>query len=140
MTDQNPAASAATPDPKTLEFLDLLIKAMTGVAIQDIPEEKRKEVVEKCIKIFSDYIINYVEIKFGKKDAVRLRAAQNTNEDMFAKFEDLGEKFDEAYHSFLDNLEKSWEKQIAEMKAKEEGGETPAVEAAPEAPAEMPAA
>ena len=116
--------SPASVSKDTVDFLDLLIKAMTGVPVSEIPAEKRQDVVEKCIKIFSDYIINYVEIKFSKKDAVRLKAAQQSNENMFNKFKYLGPKFDEAYHSFLDNLEKSWEEQIEKIKKTDQSKES----------------
>jgi hypothetical protein len=57
---------------------------------------------------------------------MRLKAARQTGEDVFTKFADLGTKFDEAYQSFLDNLEKIWKERMDQDAAKAETPDTPA--------------
>jgi hypothetical protein len=94
------------------EFLSLLVQAVTGIDPKELPEDKRLEIENKVVAIFSDYIVAFVGEKYGEKDAMRLKAARQTGEDVFTKFTDLGPKFDEAYQSFLDNLEKIWQERM----------------------------
>lgn len=103
------------------EFLALLVQAVTGIDSKDLPQDKKQEIENKVVAIFSDYIVAYVGEKYGEKDAMRLKAARQTGEDVFSKFADLGTKFDEAYHSFLDNLEKIWKER---MESEEKGENT----------------
>ena len=92
----------------TWDFINNLVLSITGRTIQQIPEFSRKEIVEGCVQVFTDYIIKYTEAKFGKKDALRLQASQKfADPTTFAKFNDLAEKFQEAYNSFLETLESS---------------------------------
>jgi len=97
-------------EKEILVFLNTLVAAMTGFSILDIKEKARNEVVSKCIDIFSSYILNYIDIKFGQKESLRLKSGQ-MYEDMniFARFQELGPMFDEAYQSFLENLKENWQ-------------------------------
>lgn len=91
------------------EFLDNLVKGIVGYSIEEIPIENRAEIITKCVDTFSNYIIEYVKIKYGEKDAIRLEASQKfAGSDIFVKFTELGSKFDEAYNAFLNQLEISW--------------------------------
>jgi hypothetical protein len=94
------------------EFLSLLVQAVTGIDPKELPEDKKREIENKVVAIFSDYIVAFVGEKYGEKDAMRLKAARQTGEDVFSKFADLGTKFDEAYQSFLDNLETIWKERM----------------------------
>lgn len=100
--------ASSNPVAANNEFLTLLVQAVTGINPSDLPAEKRQEIENKVVAIFSDYIVVFVSEKYGEKDAMRLKVARQTGEDVFSKFADLGEKFDEAYQSFLDNLEQIW--------------------------------
>lgn len=115
MTDAQPATN---PVASNQEFLSLLVQAVTGIDPKDLPDDKRLEIENKVVAIFSDYIVSFVGEKYGEKDAMRLKAARQTGEDVFSKFADLGAKFDEAYQSFLDNLEKIWRERM-----EKEGGD-----------------
>ena len=108
MTDTPTTNPVASND----EFLTLLVQAVTGIDPKDLPADKKQEIENKVVAIFSDYIVAFVGEKYGEKDAMRLKAARQTGEDVFSKFADLGEKFDEAYQSFLDNLEKIWKERL----------------------------
>lgn len=86
----------------TWQFLDSLVTAILGRSIAEIPEEYRQEMVLECVELFNDYILKYVSMKFSKKDALRLQASQKfASPEVFAKFTDLADKFNEAYDSFL---------------------------------------
>ena len=110
MTDTTKAA--INPVGSNEEFLSLLVQAVTGIDPKELPEDKKLEIENKVVAIFSDYIIAFVGEKYGDKDAMRLKVARQTGEDVFSKFADLGSKFDEAYQSFLDNLETIWKERM----------------------------
>ena len=49
---------------------------------------------------------------------MRLKSAQMfTGENVFAKFQELGEMFDEAYQVFLETLKTSWNKEESQIVA-----------------------
>jgi hypothetical protein len=92
-------------DQELALFVNNLVMAILGYSILDIEEDKRQEVIDDCIKIFSDYIVSYTEIKYGKTEATRLKASQVYNDPkIFTRFAQLGSIFDEAYNSFLEFL------------------------------------
>jgi len=94
-------------DSQTFDFIDILVQAIIGYPIRNILPEKRLEIVGDCVKLFSNYIIEFVEQKYGLKDAIRLKAGQSfSGQDVFGKFAELGSKFDEAYMSFVEELKK----------------------------------
>jgi len=86
-----------------LDLASDIVRAVLGVEIDQIDPEHREETVQKCIDLFTDFVLNYVEEKFGKKDALRLQAAQSQNgQKTFQTFEDLGDKLEEAFKAFVD--------------------------------------
>lgn len=120
MSDTNSTSVAqATPQIEAIaEFLDILVQAVIGYKIADIPESKRSEIVKDCIDLFSRFIINYVNEKYGAKEGIRLKASQAfAGQDIFSKFADLGSKFDEAYRAFIDVLKEDLAKSKTENKS-----------------------
>lgn len=94
-------------DQETFEFIDILVQAIIGYPVESIAQENRLEIVGDCVKLFSNYIIEFVEQKYGLKDAIRLKAGQQfAGQNVFSKFAELGSKFDEAYMSFVEELQK----------------------------------
>ena len=92
-------------------FVETLVTAMLGKSIKDLPANQRAAMVQVCLDTFNNYIVNYIQIKYGDKDATRIKAAQTySNSNVFNNFAELGPKFDEAYESFTDQLEQSWQK------------------------------
>lgn len=86
-------------------FINTLVQAIIGYSIEEIPADNRLEIVQDCIKLFSQYIIDFVSQKYGVKEGIRLKASQQfASQNIFAKFADLGDKFDEAYDSFIEVL------------------------------------
>jgi|688.fasta_scaffold156325_1 hypothetical protein len=98
--------SLSDEDKATFSFLNTLVSAMLGYTILDIPENDREDIIKQCTQIFSDYIFNFVEIKYGKTESLRIKAAQKYQDaNMFNKFQELGEIFEEAFGSFIENLQ-----------------------------------
>ncbi len=88
------------------EFLNDLVGAITGYTIDQLPESKRDHIVLRCRDIFNNFILDYVEAKYDKKDAVRLKSVQIfEDDDIFNKFPDLENKFQDAYNVFVNSLE-----------------------------------
>lgn len=92
-----------------LEFINSLVQAILGYSLIDIEESQREIVTKRCVQIFSDYITGYVEEKYGRTEALRIKAVQAYKDPgIFEKFKQLGPIFEEAYNSFLMFLEADW--------------------------------
>jgi hypothetical protein len=95
-----------SPDAQTAIFIDSLVQALLGYSIAQIPAPKQAQSVEMCLKYFTTFIEEFVSKNFGGKDALRLKASlQFAGNEIFEKFADLGEHFDQAYEAFLSHLE-----------------------------------
>ena len=99
------------------EFVEALVLAVTGFYVNEIPEEKRGEIISDCIELFTKFILEYTEEKYGKTHALRLKIGYETGEDMFGKFPDLKGKYEEAYQAFIKMLEETLEKEKKEIEA-----------------------
>jgi hypothetical protein len=100
---------------QTVDFVNNLVLAMLGVSINDIIEEKRDEMIKKCLEMFNDFIVGYFQDQFQPIDVTRLKAAQAyPDSDMFNKFPDLPGKFEQAYQAFLKQVELSWQEEESE--------------------------
>jgi hypothetical protein len=98
------------------EMINNLVVAILGYTPADIPEQSREQVVKECVKIFSNYMIKFVELKYGVQDSTRLKASQKFEDgSVFIKFAELGPKFEDAYNSFLETLDKRWDKVAASI-------------------------
>jgi hypothetical protein len=113
-TTSNPNANVRAFTDDELEMAEMvnnLTAAILGYSPADIPELNRQQAIQACMKIFSDFMIKFVELKYGTQDATRLKASQKFNDGtVFMKFTDLGPKFDDAYTTFLDMIDKRWDK------------------------------
>ena len=110
--DPNTLVKAFTDEEiEMVEMINNLVVAILGYTPADIPEQNREQVVKECVKIFSDYMIKFVELKYGAQDSTRLKASQKFGDgSVFIKFAELGPKFEDAYNSFLETLDKRWDK------------------------------
>ena len=89
-----------------LEFANNLTKAILGKSLNDFEAHEVEEVAQKCIDLFTDYVSEYLETKYGKKDAIRFKATiSNEKMSAFGKFPEFDTHFDEAYDSFIQMLE-----------------------------------
>jgi hypothetical protein len=102
-----PAATTDESAEMTL-FIETLVRATLGYSLLEIPEEKQDIAIQACVKLFVDFIENYVREKYGPKDALRLKASQQfAGQDIFRRFAELGDRFDEAYTAFFTSLQAS---------------------------------
>ena len=86
----NKTGQALAPDNQQIsEFVNNLLVAMLGVQLTDIVEDKREEMVKKCLGMFNDFIIGYFDENYTPVDTIRLKAAQAYPESgVFEKFPD----------------------------------------------------
>lgn len=90
---------------ETLLFLDTLTASITGFHLNELGD-KMEEVSGKCLQIFLDYVDSFLTEKYGAKEAMRIRAMDKFNDKtVFDKFAGLGDKFSEAWDSFVEFLE-----------------------------------
>lgn len=115
-TNQQAPQGGPGLDDNLKEFVEALVLAITGFHIEDIPEDKREEIVKDCVEFFTGYIINYVGEKYDKKDSIRLKVGYETGENVFEKYPDLEAKYDEAYQSFVKMLEENLKREEEELK------------------------
>jgi hypothetical protein len=87
------------------KFSSLLVRAVFGVGLEDVPHEKTKEIIDISFGLFKSYIQKYLTQKYDIKDTLRTQAAFSSNfEDIFKKFPDLKPKFDEASRAFFKEM------------------------------------
>ena len=104
-TNPDPLAGFTTEQKEMSLFIETLVRATLGYSLLEIPENKQVQAIEGCTKLFVEFVEKYVEAKYGKKDTLRLKASQQfAGQDMFARFTDLGPKFDEASDAFFDSV------------------------------------
>jgi hypothetical protein len=90
---------------KDLVFVDALIKAITGLSLEDIPNDKKNYMIEQCLDIYQNYIVGYFKENFEDKDIIRIeQILKEGKTTIFDKFPDMQTKFDEAYQSFINYL------------------------------------
>jgi hypothetical protein len=88
-----------------LVFVDALIKAITGISLEDIPNDKKAYMIEQSLSIYQNYIIGYFKENFEDKDVLRIQQIlKEGTTTIFDKFPELQTKFDEAYDSFIQYL------------------------------------
>lgn len=102
-------------DPALTDFVQALVLAITGFHIEEIPDGKKEEIVKDCVEFFTSYIVAWVEENYDKKDAIRLKVGYETGENIFEKYPDLEQKYDEAYQAFVKMLEKNLEEEKAKI-------------------------
>jgi hypothetical protein len=87
------------------DFVATLVMAITGVDINTLGEDDSLKLRNDCLDFYMDYVVSFVEKKYGFRDAIRLKTAYETGEDVLATFPELGERYNEAFHAFLDKLQ-----------------------------------
>ena len=88
-----------------LVFVDALLKSITGLSLEDIPNYKKSDMIKQSVDIYTNYIIGYFKENFEPKDILRIKQVlKEGSVSIFDKFPDLQVKFDEAYESFINYL------------------------------------
>ena len=100
----NPSALSQS-EIQDLTFVDALLKSITGLSLEDIPNDKKSDMINQSIDIYTNYIIGYFKENFEAKDILRItQVLKEGTTSIFDKFPDLQTKFDEAYQSFINYL------------------------------------
>lgn len=86
------------------QFINNLVMAITGSDLASYNKDFQPKLAASCTKAFTDYIGKYIREKYGEMDSLRIRSALKYPGDIFVRFPDLKNKYDEAYQSFLNNL------------------------------------
>jgi hypothetical protein len=103
MTDTSKQYYATTQD--TENFVVNLVKSMTNSDISQLPIDEQETITNYCVNGFVEYVVDYVSIKYSQADGMRLKFALKLNKNPFDNFRDLKDKFNDAYRSFLTELE-----------------------------------
>jgi hypothetical protein len=97
--------SLTDQDYQDLGFLNDLVKAITGKSLEQVPDETKLELSEKCMNIYQTYILSYFKKHFDTKAQLRIRQVTvEQKTELFEKFPELQTQFDEAYTSFVEYL------------------------------------
>jgi hypothetical protein len=96
--------SQSTNTQNNDEFINNLVMAITGNEISEFEPSYQITLAQECLNAFISFITEFVTAKYSEIDAIRLKSSLQFSGDAFAKFSDLGEKFDDAYNAFLESL------------------------------------
>ncbi len=107
---QNQGQGAATGaiDPQLqdkLDFTNLLVASIIGLGLNDIIPQKRAEIIEKCWQIYTYFNYGYIEQKYGKQEALRIKGHASYDTDLSLKFPQISQYLNEATLAFLQTLE-----------------------------------
>ena len=85
------------------DFVNDIVRLVLGVDIADIPTEDQQKEIDDCLEIYSSFVLNYIEGKYGKTEATKLKIAQSVKgADIFGKNPDLVNKLEEAFKAFVE--------------------------------------
>jgi hypothetical protein len=98
-----PSNISSLPSPE--ELIKTTVTAVTGFSVDELPEPTRSKMIKQCTDMLVGYIINYVKINFGEKEALQFKgiAIYNTPE-IFETNPQLTPMFLEAFDSFINTL------------------------------------
>jgi len=85
------------------DFVNDIVRLVLGIDIVDIPEEDQEKQIQDCLEIYSSFVLSYIEAKYGKTDATKLKISQSAQGvDIFSKNPDLVDKLEEAFKAFVE--------------------------------------
>jgi hypothetical protein len=67
----NPNASERIQSPE--ELIKTVVVAVTGFSVDELPEPTRSKMMKQCSDMLVGYIINYVKINYGEKEALQFK-------------------------------------------------------------------
>ena len=89
------------------DFVYNLVLTLTGADLNQVAHEHKDDLVHECLTLFIDYISHYIQEKYSVKDAIRIRTAYETGDDILKTFPELVPMYNEAYGAFLDWLKQT---------------------------------
>ena len=91
---------------KDIQFVDNLIVAITGNKISSYKQDFQPKLIQNCLGAYTNYVLKFIQDKYGESDSMRIYAALKYQNDAFAKFPGLQAKYNEANLSFINSLPK----------------------------------
>lgn len=89
------------------DFVYNLVLSLTGVDLHTVASSQAEELVHECLTLFIDFISFYIQENYSLKDAIRIRSAYETGDNILQTFPELVPMYEAAYSAFLAWLEKS---------------------------------
>jgi hypothetical protein len=86
------------------DFVYNLVLTLTGADLHSVPESHQAELVSDCLSLFIDYISFYIQENYSVKDAIRIKSAYETGDDILKTFPELVPMYEAAYSAFLEWL------------------------------------
>jgi hypothetical protein len=83
------------------EFLTLLAMKITSKDINVASPELQIKIKNECFDMLKEYVVGFVEVKYGKKEAIRIKAGFQYKQNIFLKFPNDEKYLQEAYLDFL---------------------------------------
>jgi len=84
-------------DTKTTEYLVYLT---TGIKLSQIPERLKNQAITDAYDLFMAYVQDYFSAKGFKREIVRLKYAQQTQQPVLSTMPGLGNKLTEALNAY----------------------------------------
>lgn len=98
-------ASPSLSDQQTKEFIENLVILVVGIPLEEIPEEKRVDVITEVVDIYLEFINNYVKKIGGRRIALQNQIFQASSDlSLLARFEDLDEHLQTAHNEFINQV------------------------------------
>ncbi len=92
-----------TKNQEEAQFINLLVQAMTGYSMDQIPPEN-SNIVESCWNIYKDSLHKYFIENFSEKDWIQLQVSGKYSKPDLKDKPELLKKYSEAHQAFLDQL------------------------------------
>jgi len=94
----------ANSDLYSQQFLELLVEASLGIKIEDIPNQKRENVMADLLEVFENHIDAYIEKHYSRSDMIKIKTARKNGIDIFSKFPGLQEEYLQAEKAYFESI------------------------------------
>jgi hypothetical protein len=101
----NITPTSSHSDPEMI-FVIALVKSILGRNLKDIPDDKKKLVIENCLSIYHNYLISFFCNNFSPRDGAKLTQIIHSKTSFHgaANIHNFDAKFHTAYTAFLKYL------------------------------------
>jgi hypothetical protein len=90
------------------EMQELLVKAMTGISINEIPTENQKSVIDKAQALMGDFLRDYFTVEYTEEDSKDLFAFANGDQSILTK-DGFQVKLLVAYKEGIKTIQEMWD-------------------------------
>jgi hypothetical protein len=96
------------PNINLNEMQNLLVKAMTGISIDEIPTENQQPVIEKSQILMGDFLRDYFSVEYTEEDSNDLVNFANGDQTVLTK-EGFEVKLLVAYRAGIKTIQEMWD-------------------------------